>query len=1258
MDEREEIASGRDHVQRIAKYLLEGRAVAFVGSGFSKNAEPIVPGAKMQDWVELGRMFAREMGQPADALDSEAVPRLIEEFSNKYGVRARNDLIRKAIPNGSFEPGELHESLLQLPWKDIITTNIDTLLEETKRSGKPKLPAIWDPKQVGSFPSPRILKIHGDYSSDSSWVFSDSDYTKQDFSGWIWREAMQLISEYVIVFFGYSLSDPDFHQVYAKIQQEGIQLQMAYIFAMDRGGIAEPAGLLESMRILTPKDFPEDLALQTETMSEPEVQITESNIDPGVFLTFTLDTIAKALESQKTQSIWGDSDDRRRIRSSIQASNPEEWTILQTVLSECQLPGALTEGFEISPHRIEEANRILQERAERIKTTPDLADYQLEAEAILLEIDPKRSNSGASIPTLGILAARQSLTQSLDVQVTVQIWELIASALLRRLRNALHIGLDNSLILQGTRLLNKLSRSSITKKQESIELRSINRKLKASKLISGEGIAESKLYRGLKFLFNVSQHNSELWTLLRFRYGIASIYENDWKSVQKLLVTAQSLAGWKEPWTALLHAEMGDFKSAAEAYLRIIHDASETQATRYLAAKAWEGRRNVGSHIAQEQDTHEEATKRVATLKAQVERNLSKNATKDEYQAIATTASEATIAGLQKQTIDGLQAYIDDQDYESLRFRTGDPFGRLNRLIFAHYITGTPLGPLRTRQMRQMIRAIIEPPLGLNTLLEFNGVLPVFEEFEKEKILERASFVALREPNLWHKLQRRIITQVLNLLQIIGERETEKSGPLERRLMSLLSLLSKISPLLSRASLGRLQSEVKTTLPALRQHPFMNAHGLIPALANVLAAIARNMKNSEATAWIVALEPWQYHDRFGNILLSEITDLLDMDFWGNLTESKRSQFLSAMQTTDRWSMQGLLEFYESQRKHGNPEELQTTLVSLAEKIKNHRLKEIGEQIKSSEKQNLPEHIIQQLKEEEQDWINETQPEYVEWQRALSSEGHRGEKKTQPISVTAWIAAKHSRLAKSFPSPLLRDINQLDLRNLSAGDRSALEEFLESILQRLESLREKGRLDYTFKSQVLGPMQVFYLYVEEFDRWLSLWERFDHFEYDFRPLFPDDEKDDGGFICPSEFFNELAFRLPSLSRSNDRMRLLSALDFLSRYLPAIDASILPAIRVLMHNHEVLSHAAFLPLELAFGILENMQAAPENLEKLTLNMLKSLAGKRNLIAIPRTIVAYRALYKHLLSREIVTESEPLLRPFLDTLEKLDLPLGPAG
>jgi hypothetical protein len=57
---------------------------------------------------------AAETDVPADPL------RLAEEFRAILGQAALDDFIRQNAPDASWEPSELHEKLLRLPWADVL----------------------------------------------------------------------------------------------------------------------------------------------------------------------------------------------------------------------------------------------------------------------------------------------------------------------------------------------------------------------------------------------------------------------------------------------------------------------------------------------------------------------------------------------------------------------------------------------------------------------------------------------------------------------------------------------------------------------------------------------------------------------------------------------------------------------------------------------------------------------------------------------------------------------------------------------------------------------------------------------------------------------------------------------------------------------------------------------------------------------------------------------------------------------------------
>ena len=60
--------------------------------------------------------------------------RLAEEYRAYFGQAALNDLIRKEIHDTAWQPGALHQSLLDLPWSEVMTTNWDTLLERSAQT--------------------------------------------------------------------------------------------------------------------------------------------------------------------------------------------------------------------------------------------------------------------------------------------------------------------------------------------------------------------------------------------------------------------------------------------------------------------------------------------------------------------------------------------------------------------------------------------------------------------------------------------------------------------------------------------------------------------------------------------------------------------------------------------------------------------------------------------------------------------------------------------------------------------------------------------------------------------------------------------------------------------------------------------------------------------------------------------------------------------------------------------------------------------
>lgn len=206
----------RAHLGKIREALNEGRAAAMIGAGFSRNA---INGHRMPTWTELGRKLAPD----ASEVSAADVPRLAELYKALHGGEALYRLIKDSIPDkGVTEPSDLHTRLLCLNWKEVFTTNYDTLLErayfEDQDSEDPKILNRYHivhtaqdiPASQAHFKR-RIVKLHGSFPSYEPLIVSEEDYRTypQQFSPFV-NTVRQSMLENVFCLIGFSGDDPNF----------------------------------------------------------------------------------------------------------------------------------------------------------------------------------------------------------------------------------------------------------------------------------------------------------------------------------------------------------------------------------------------------------------------------------------------------------------------------------------------------------------------------------------------------------------------------------------------------------------------------------------------------------------------------------------------------------------------------------------------------------------------------------------------------------------------------------------------------------------------------------------------------------------------------------------------------------------------------------------------------------------------------------------------------------------------------------------
>ncbi len=210
----------KNNLDIIVDRLMDSHASLFVGAGFSKNAQLLSGSNLPPDWNELGDLFfEKARGHKPSRKEREYanVLRLAEEVECVCGRDVLSSLITDAINDDNLEPSNLHVQLLSLPWKDVFTTNYDTLLERAanilNEQAKRVYSFITNDQQIGLSSQPFLMKLHGDIKEPGSIIITEEDYRQypahhQAMIGHIQHTIMLE----TLVLIGFSGNDPNFIQ--------------------------------------------------------------------------------------------------------------------------------------------------------------------------------------------------------------------------------------------------------------------------------------------------------------------------------------------------------------------------------------------------------------------------------------------------------------------------------------------------------------------------------------------------------------------------------------------------------------------------------------------------------------------------------------------------------------------------------------------------------------------------------------------------------------------------------------------------------------------------------------------------------------------------------------------------------------------------------------------------------------------------------------------------------------------------------------
>ena len=212
----------------LRKAMLEKKLVVFVGSGTSIDAG-------MPSWHDAVKNIANKLGiTDDDNIDYMKIPQF---YYNARGNKEYVDLMREIFKYGEDLPVcDVHRNIVELNTHTIITTNYDCLIEKAVEENSEFIQVISHDRDLPyKTVEKEILKIHGDLEK-GNFVLKEDDYIhySNNFK-LIEAYVKSLIATNVVLFVGYSFSDPDVKQIFSWVKDTLVEnFQRAYMLEVTR----------------------------------------------------------------------------------------------------------------------------------------------------------------------------------------------------------------------------------------------------------------------------------------------------------------------------------------------------------------------------------------------------------------------------------------------------------------------------------------------------------------------------------------------------------------------------------------------------------------------------------------------------------------------------------------------------------------------------------------------------------------------------------------------------------------------------------------------------------------------------------------------------------------------------------------------------------------------------------------------------------------------------------------------------------------
>lgn len=201
--------------------------VLFIGAGVSINSG-------MPSWRDAVQHIGNLLG--LGKIENSDFLKIPQYYYNSHGKQAYNTLMREIFKDGINLPvSDIHRKILRFNARSIITTNYDNLIERASEEYGEIRQIISQDKDIPYRKyNKELIKMHGDFAHDN-FVLKEEDYLNYSKNFKLIENYIKsIIGSKVLLFIGYSFSDPDLKQIFNWVNNiVGEDMRISYLINAD-----------------------------------------------------------------------------------------------------------------------------------------------------------------------------------------------------------------------------------------------------------------------------------------------------------------------------------------------------------------------------------------------------------------------------------------------------------------------------------------------------------------------------------------------------------------------------------------------------------------------------------------------------------------------------------------------------------------------------------------------------------------------------------------------------------------------------------------------------------------------------------------------------------------------------------------------------------------------------------------------------------------------------------------------------------------